>query len=118
MTTNEARKTPFELLVAFGSNGQSYGRVYLDDGDSLTLRAKGQWTLVEFYGELHNNTVSVTSNVTNGKYAVDQKWIIEKITFLGIPESGNSNSTQFAIKEVANLTQLIGEQFKIEKPIM
>ncbi|XP_045816260.1 alpha-glucosidase-like [Trifolium pratense] len=116
MTTEAARKTPFELLVAFGSNGKSYGRVYLDDGESLNLRDKGQWTLVEFYGELQNNTVSVTSNVTNGKFALDQKWIIEKVTFLGIPKSGNSS--QFDIKQVGNLTQLIGEQFKIEKPIV
>jgi alpha-glucosidase len=117
MTTEAARNTSFELLVAFGSNGNSYGRVYLDDGEALDLKGvNGQWTLVEFYGTLHNNSVSITSNVTNGKFALDRKWIIEKVTFLGIPK--HSNSSQFDILEVSNLTQLIGEQFKIEKPIM
>jgi alpha-glucosidase len=117
MTTEAARNTSFELLVAFGSNGNSYGRVYLDDGEALDLKGvNGQWTLVEFNGTLHNNSVSVTSTVTNGKFALDKKWIIEKVTFLGIPKPGNSS--QFNILEVSNLTQLIGEQFKIEKPIM
>ncbi|KAK2448381.1 alpha-xylosidase [Trifolium repens] len=117
MTTEAARNTSFELLVAFGSNGNSYGRVYLDDGEALDLKGvNGQWTLVEFNGTLHNNSVSVTSTVTNGKFALDKKWIIEKVTFLGIPK--HSNSSQFDILQVSNLTQLIGEQFKIERPIM
>jgi alpha-glucosidase len=93
---------------------------------------------------LHNNIVSVTSNVTNGKFALDKKWIIEKVTFLGIPKHEKlnridlvdteselnvvnrmssmrkgvlntkfDNSSQFAIVEVSNLKQLIGEEFKL-----
>ncbi|KAK2394654.1 alpha-xylosidase [Trifolium repens] len=92
MTTEAARNTAFELLVVFSSNGNSYGQVYLDDGEALDIKgSKEQWTLVRFYGTLHNNIVSVTSNVTNGKFALDKKWIIEKVTFLGIPKHERLN---------------------------
>jgi len=147
MTTKAARNTAFELLVVFSGNGNSYGQVYLDDGEALDLEGeKEQWTLVRFYGALYNDSVSVTSNVTNGKFALDQKWIIEKVTFLGIPNYGRLNgndlaeselnvvsgmnsmrkrvlitkfdrSSQFVTVEVSNLKQLIGEQFELKTKI-
>ncbi|XP_073226036.1 alpha-glucosidase isoform X2 [Cicer arietinum] len=147
MTTEAARKTAFELVVVISSNGNSYGQVYLDDGEGLDIEGeKDQWTLVRFYGALNNDSVSVTSNVTNGKFALDKKWIIEKVTFLGIPKHERLNridmaeselsivngmslikktvvmtkfdsSSKFVIVEVSNLSQLIGEEFKLETEI-
>ncbi|CAI8590336.1 unnamed protein product [Vicia faba] len=137
MTTEAARNTSFQLVVVFNGTGNSYGHVYLDDGEAVDLEAKEQWTFVRFYGEWNDTSVSVRSNVTNGKFALDKKWIIEKVTFLGVPknksvmrvvnngkilmrervlETGVSNSSEFVIVELTNLKQLIGEEFKLESP--
>lgn len=143
-TTEAARKTAFELVVVVSSSRNSSGQVFLDDGVALdTSKGKEQWTLVRFYGTLNSKSVSVTSKVTNGKFALDQSWIIDKVTILGIPKYkifnrmdypgtelnivNGTNSTskavvktrfdsssQYAIIEVTKLSQLIGEEFKME----
>ncbi|XP_058728037.1 alpha-glucosidase-like [Vicia villosa] len=134
MTTKAARNTSFQLVVIFNGTGNSYGHVYLDDDEELDLEAKEQWTFVRFYGEWNDTSVSVRSNVTNGKFALDKKWIIEKVTFLGVPknksvmrvvnngkismrerilETDVNNSSEFIIVELTNLKQLIGEEFKL-----
>ncbi|CAI8590335.1 unnamed protein product [Vicia faba] len=100
MTTEAARNTAFELVIVFNGNGNSYGQVYLDDGEAVDIEEKEQWTFVRFYSEFHNNSVSVRSNVTNGKFALDQKWIIEKVTFLGIPKNERLSRIDLAVSEI------------------
>ncbi|RDX62342.1 hypothetical protein CR513_59339, partial [Mucuna pruriens] len=140
MTTEAARKTAFELVVVISGSGESYGQVYLDDGEALDIAGvKDQWTLVRFNATLHNNSVFVTSKVTNGRFALVKRWIIDKVTVLGIPKQRvdlawkklsivkGTNSTREAvvrtqfdssyqshIVEVSKLSQLIGEEFKLE----
>ncbi|KAH1208941.1 hypothetical protein AAZX31_15G127900 [Glycine max] len=144
MTTDAARKTAFQLVVVISSNRDSYGQVYLDDGEALDIAGENdQWTLVSFYGTLHNSSVIVTSKVTNGIFALDQRWIIDNIIFLGIPKyqrfngmdlAGNElnivkgtdsmrtavvksefdSSSQFLNVQVSKLSLLIGEEFKLE----
>ncbi|KAI9126595.1 hypothetical protein K1719_002191 [Acacia pycnantha] len=144
MTTEAAHKTPFELLVVISSSTNSSGQVYLDDGEDLDMGGgKGQWTLVRFSGALHGNSVFVTSKVTNGRFALDQRWFINKVTFLGIPNGNRLNSCwemielsimkgsnthghktvikryldsskHFVIAEISELSLLIGEEFKLE----
>lgn len=36
LTTVELRKTPFEILAALDTNGEARGKLYWDDGDSLS----------------------------------------------------------------------------------
>ncbi|KAG4381374.1 hypothetical protein GLYMA_15G133832v4 [Glycine max] len=103
MTTEAARNTTFQLDIA--------------------------GTLVSFNATLLNTTsVLVTSKVTNGAFALDKKWILEKVTVLGIPKQSknlarknlkfvktqNDTSSQFDIVEVSKLSQLIGEDFKMD----
>ena len=38
LTTTEARKNNFTLLVALDSNGRAKGDFYMDDGESLDMR--------------------------------------------------------------------------------
>ena len=136
MTTDAARKTAFQLVVVISSSRSSYGQLYLDDGEALDMAgAKDQWTLVSFYGALHNNSVSVTSKVTNGRFALDQRWILDTVTFLRIPKlAGNElsivngtssmkkaivksqfdSSSQFVNVQVSKLSLLIGEEFQLE----
>ena len=144
MTTDAARKTAFQLVVVISSSRDSYGQVYLDDGEALDIAGENdQWTLVSFYGTLHNSSVIVTSKVTNGIFALDQRWIIDNIIFLGIPKyqrfngmdlagnelnivkgtdsmrtavvkSESDSSSQFLNVQVSKLSLLIGEEFKLE----
>ncbi|CAJ1963056.1 unnamed protein product [Sphenostylis stenocarpa] len=140
MTTEAARKTAFQLVVVISGSGNSHGQVYLDDGENLdTAGEKDNWTLVSFNATLHNNSVFVTSKVTNGSFALAKRWTINKVTLLGIPKQTmdlarkkfiivkGTNSTrkaavktqsdstyQFDIVEVSKLSQLIGEEFKLE----
>lgn len=144
LTTDASRKTAFQLVVVISSSRSSYGQVYLDDGEALDIAgANALWTLVSFYGALHNNSVFVTSKVTNGRFALDQRWVIDKVTFLGIPMhkrfnrmdlAGNEfnivngtssmkkavvksqfdSSSQFVNIQVSKLSLLIGEEFKME----
>ncbi|KAL1321003.1 hypothetical protein HN51_065723 [Arachis hypogaea] len=133
LTTEAARKTAFHLVVVVSSSKSSYGQVYLDDGEALDMLGENdQWTLLSFYGALQKNSVFVASNVTNGRFALNQRWVIEKITFLGIPkhtelnidENGTSsmrkmvthveNSSEFVSIQVSRLSQPIGKAFKLE----
>lgn len=42
MTTAELRQTKFEILAAVNENGEASGKLYWDDGDSLS-----KWTFVK-----------------------------------------------------------------------
>ncbi|XP_027359307.1 alpha-glucosidase-like [Abrus precatorius] len=144
MTTEAARNTSFQLVVVISRSGNSYGKVYLDDGEGLDIAGGNeQWTLVSFDAVFDNNSIFVASKVTNGRFALDQRWIIDKVTLLGIPKHKTFNrmdlsrkelnivngmnsigkatvrtqldsSSQFDIAEVSNLSLLIGKEFKLE----
>lgn len=139
MTTQEARKTPFELLIVLGGDGTSSGEVFVDDGEEVEMGGKGnRWSMVRFYGGRTGEGVFVRSTVTNAGYALNQQWMIHKVTFLGlkketgpsgyelydskgervkhssITESTSIGGDQFMILEVPSLSVPLGEEFKLE----
>ncbi|KAL5839714.1 hypothetical protein ACOSQ3_012406 [Xanthoceras sorbifolium] len=140
MTTKAARKTPFELLVVMTSRGEnSTGEVFLDDGEEVEMGAEGgEWSLVKFYGGIVNDKVMLRSEVVNGDFALSQKWIIDKVTVIGIEKFKRlrrcelstsrgrkliektavnemvNNNTQFRTIEISKLSLLISEEFKLE----
>ncbi|KAM4112544.1 hypothetical protein ACJW30_05G148500 [Castanea mollissima] len=138
MTTQAARKTAFQLLVVVSNSGNSSGEVFLDDVEDVEMGgADGKWSLVRFFGGIIGNKVSIKSHVVNGGFALSQKWIIDKVIFIGLKKgkslkryelettngtnlNGNSvikesfDSLGFVTVEVSNLLLLIGKEFKLE----
>ena len=138
LTTQAARKTAFQLLVVVSKSGNSSGEVFLDDGEEVEIGEKGgKWSLVRFYGGRIGNKVSVSSQVVNGGFALSQKWIIGKVTFIGLEKKGKrlkgfevetkngtnfngnpvikeSSSGNFLIAEVSKLSLPIGKEFKLQ----
>ncbi|KAL3739414.1 hypothetical protein ACJRO7_020779 [Eucalyptus globulus] len=142
MTIEVARRTPFELLVAVDKNGNSSGQVFLDDGEDVEMGGEGnKWTLVKFYCEKTGNGVVVRSEVVNGEFALIEKWVIDKVTILGLRKGtrmtklrghelnnkveaksgqrtvtivGKSGGGEFVIAEVSGLSLLLGKTFKLE----
>ncbi|KAK3430572.1 hypothetical protein EUGRSUZ_K01962 [Eucalyptus grandis] len=143
MTTEAARRMPFELLVVVDENGNSSGQVFLDDGEDVEMGGEGnKWTLVKFYCEKTGNGVVVRSEVVNGEFALIEKWVIDKVTILGLREGtrmmrlrghelsndveatsgqrtvktmGKSNDGgEFGIVEVPGLSLPLGKPFKLE----
>ncbi|XP_030514241.2 LOW QUALITY PROTEIN: alpha-glucosidase-like [Rhodamnia argentea] len=141
MTTEAARRTPFELLVVVDRNGNSSGQLFLDDGEDVEMGRKGtKWTLVRFYCEKTGNDVIVGSEVVHGEFALIEKWVIDKVTILGLRKGtgmtrlrgrelhvaaksgqrsvktvGKSSDTgEFVIIEVSALSLLLGKEFKLE----
>ncbi|KAI3839768.1 hypothetical protein MKW98_010073 [Papaver atlanticum] len=141
MTTQEARKTGFQLLVAVSSTGSSAtGEVFLDDGEAVIMGGAlgGNWTFVRFSSRVSGDKLTIQSEVTNGQFAKDQKWVIEKIVFVGLKKKKSSlfgrqtwNLVQrtnnvpapkvafdwkgtFGVAEVTGLSQTIAKNFNLK----
>ncbi|KAA8537096.1 hypothetical protein F0562_029574 [Nyssa sinensis] len=138
MTTERARKTPFQLLVVVSSSGNSSGDIFLDDGEEVEMGGEGgRWSLVKFYGGVVGDEIMLRSEVVNGEFAVSQKWIIDKVTFLGLKRvkrlegyelitsmganlhdnsgmrASFNGSGSFATVEIGDLSLLLGKEFKL-----
>ncbi|KAL8168096.1 hypothetical protein V2J09_009595 [Rumex salicifolius] len=134
MTTREARKTPFELVVVVGNNGNSTGAVFLDNGVDIEMGGTmgGNWSFVDFYGGIKSsNMITIKSNVLNGRFALSQEWVINKITILGL-EKGTSakgyiirggekpanittvDGGKFLVVEITDILLLVGKNFELD----
>ncbi|KAK1422139.1 hypothetical protein QVD17_25045 [Tagetes erecta] len=128
MTTKEARMTPFHILVGFSSNENSTGEVFLDDEEEI------EWTLVKFSCQVVGKKATLGSMVKNGGFALGQKWMIEKVTFIGLENASSTTGYElstagtevrggrvkvvgggrFGMVEIAGLSVLIGEEFELK----
>eukprot|EP00252_Welwitschia_mirabilis_P005561 TRINITY_DN1602_c0_g2_i1.p1 TRINITY_DN1602_c0_g2~~TRINITY_DN1602_c0_g2_i1.p1 ORF type:complete len:511 (-),score=63.16 TRINITY_DN1602_c0_g2_i1:199-1731(-) len=109
LTTLEARKTPFSLVVALGAKKSAKGELFLDDGEELEMTiSKGKSTFVYFSATFDDDgTLSFKSRVAEGDFALSQGWIVQEITFL-LPQS-----SQKRVVEVPNLNYPIGADFDV-----
>ncbi|XP_058100854.1 alpha-glucosidase-like [Magnolia sinica] len=136
MTTEAARRSDFQLLVALDESGTSVGEVFLDDGEEVEMGGEGgRWSLVRFETGVEGDAVKVRSTVVNKQFAADQMWAIKKLVFLGLKEEpaavkrvsingiSSPNSTirtgydgngRFAVAEITGLSLLIGEEFELK----
>ncbi|KAJ6807067.1 putative alpha-glucosidase [Iris pallida] len=137
MTTRAARKTAFELLVAFDGAGSATGEVFLDDGDVVEMAGEdlSQWSLVKFTSSFQGGRPTVKGEVVNGTYASANNFKVKKMTFLGVEMQAagkmaamsiNTDAAEkkaavtiscrgerFGVVEVNGLSQLIGEDFEL-----
>ncbi|OMO49671.1 Glycoside hydrolase, family 31 [Corchorus olitorius] len=137
LTTQEARETPFELLVVVSSKENSSGQVFLDDGEDLEMGGEGgKWSLVRFHAGIIGEKVMIRSSIVNPEFAASQKWVIGKVTVIGLENvkgikgyelfsnkkngdrdfvvvSFHSNG-EFGIVEMSNLSMFIAEEFNLE----
>uniref|UniRef100_A0A7N2LCT1 Alpha-glucosidase n=1 Tax=Quercus lobata TaxID=97700 RepID=A0A7N2LCT1_QUELO len=117
-TTQEARKTEFQLLVVVNNSGNSTGEVLLDNGVDVEMGNEGgNWTLVRSNGRVVGNNVLVSSQVVNGEFALSQKWVITNVTFIGLQKPGNGTNGQFSSVEITELSLPLGQEFKLERSI-
>eukprot|EP01018_Ginkgo_biloba_P029322 Gb_01072 [translate_table: standard] len=88
MTTRDARRSPFNLLVALGGKMEENGELFLDNGESVEMRIeRGKSTYVEFYANVVGNGVSLRSQVQMGEYAIREGGILNKIIVLAFNSS-------------------------------
>ncbi|XP_021839764.1 alpha-glucosidase [Spinacia oleracea] len=139
MTTQAARSTPFHLLVVMSDHVASTGELFLDDGVEMNMGGDSEsWSLVRFSAESWPNNVTISSDVVHRGYAMRQRWILDKITILGLKRrvriksytvqtgakatkikglglrSRSSNQGEFVVSEISDLRQSIGRDFKLD----
>ncbi|KAM4081738.1 hypothetical protein ACJW30_11G114600 [Castanea mollissima] len=104
MTSKEARKTPFNLIVTFPagvSDGEAKGNLFIDDDELPEMKlGNGYSTYIDFYATVTKGTVKVWSEVQEGKFAFDQGLHIEKISVLGLDGSGQASALEVDGKPV------------------
>ncbi|KAL8143183.1 hypothetical protein V2J09_016215 [Rumex salicifolius] len=86
ITTEQARNTPFELVVVVANN-ISRGSLFLDNGVDVKMGGRGsdRWSLVRFEaGLVRGSTLAISSKVMNPRYALSRAWLVEKVTVLGL----------------------------------
>lgn len=92
MTTTQARKSPWSLVVAPGVNGLASGSIYLDDGESIKQKA----TKVVIFSS-HMGQINAT---VEGSYTgLDTP--LANITILGVTQKPPSNVVKINGKQVA-----------------
>uniref|UniRef100_A0A803PBT3 alpha-D-xyloside xylohydrolase n=1 Tax=Cannabis sativa TaxID=3483 RepID=A0A803PBT3_CANSA len=94
MISKEARKTPFTLVVTFPageSDGKAEGKLFLDDDELPEMKlGNGQSSYVDFYASVSKGYVKIWSEVQEGKFALDNGWIVGKVSVLGLGGGGAS----------------------------
>ncbi|KAL6186595.1 hypothetical protein ACLB2K_042715 [Fragaria x ananassa] len=98
MVSKDARMTPFSLVVTFpsgASNATAKGNIFIDDDElpEMTL-GNGYSTYVDLYATLSQGSVKVWSEVQEGKFALEQGLIIEKVSVLGLNGSGGASALE------------------------
>ncbi|KAG0478032.1 hypothetical protein HPP92_012751 [Vanilla planifolia] len=128
----------YELLVVLNEEGTATGEVFLDDGEVVEMAGElSEWIRVNFTSKVDGKTVSLNSEVVNGKFGTE-KMFVKKVVFLGLrPDSkagvapvfvlhqlksggkivrgSGSYSVQgkFGVAVVDDLPQPIGEDFEL-----
>lgn len=95
MISKEARKTPFSLVVTFPAGAQeaeAKGQLFLDNDELPEMKlGGGSSTYVDFYATLSKGQVKLWSEVQEGQFALQNGWIVQKVSVLGLGGTGASD---------------------------
>lgn len=95
MISKEARTTPFSLVVTFPAgarDAEAKGQLFLDDDELPEMKlGGGSATYVNFYATISKGKVKVWSEVQEGKFALKNGWIVQKVSVLGLDGIGASD---------------------------
>ncbi|XP_004299087.1 PREDICTED: alpha-xylosidase 1 [Fragaria vesca subsp. vesca] len=110
MVSKDARMTPFSLVVTFpagASNATAKGNIFIDDDElpDMTL-GNGYSTYVDLYATLSQGSVKVWSEVQEGKFALEQGLIIEKVSVLGLDGSGGASALEVDGTTVTSVSKI------------
>lgn len=89
MTTTDARKTPFTLVVALCSCGGAFGDLFLDDGEQVELN---QYTYIKYAATVN----SVTGTVEHNNYSGASSVKLDTVHVLGLTTGATSASVNGA----------------------
>ncbi|KAL2610195.1 hypothetical protein R1flu_028768 [Riccia fluitans] len=135
LTTAEARKSQFTLLIAF-SNSSEYseasGELFLDDGESIEMKPeRGSSTFIRFRATKSGTKGSMVSEVMDGEFALkymEPAWSVKAIVLLGLtappskstlavnnqpPHSLVDISHEGLSTSICNLNVLLGQEFTL-----
>ncbi|XP_038723217.1 alpha-glucosidase-like isoform X1 [Tripterygium wilfordii] len=116
MTTQAARRMPFQLLVFMNSNGNTSGEVFLDDGEEVEMgREGGSWTFVKFNAEVIGRNVVIRSEVVNGGFALSQNWIIDQVTVIGLEKPRRLKGCEMSITKGTNVIENLTAKATFER---
>lgn len=108
MTTREARRSPFSLVVALGGRKEAYGDLYVDNGEDLEMVIEhGKSSYIEFYADIVERGVRLRSEVQMGEYAIGEGWLLENITVLGTTTAVRSQYANSYMKLEATRDKMI-----------
>ncbi|XP_004709306.1 lysosomal alpha-glucosidase isoform X2 [Echinops telfairi] len=106
LTTTESRKQPLALVVALSGSGEAHGELFWDDGESLGVLERGDYTLVAFQAQ--DNSVTNTLVHVSSEGAGLQ---LREVTVLGVataPQQVLSNGVPVANFTYSPDTKVLG----------
>lgn len=101
--TKQLRELDFELLIAPDASGKAFGRLYLDDGESINPTSQSEITF-----EYDSAT---SSAVIGGSFGYQTNARLARVTLLG--EMGNSDAETSDIGKVVNVRKPLTGGFTI-----
>ncbi|XP_050301021.1 lysosomal alpha-glucosidase-like [Anthonomus grandis grandis] len=116
-TTTESRKTKIQLLVAPDANGEAFGELFWDDGDSLNTIEEKRYTLINF--SLENGTL----RSENGNWAEEYPPNLGSVIIMGIKQSVsqvdvNTASVPFKYDTVHKFLTIDNLNVSFEHPVV
>lgn len=118
LISKEARKTPFSLVVTFPageSEGKAQGNLFLDDDELPEMKlGNGKSTYVDFYATVGGGIVKIWSEVQEAKFALDNAWIVAKVTVLGLGGRVDASAVEIDGKPATGVEVSSAEQVHFE----
>jgi alpha-glucosidase len=139
MTTAQARRTPFHLLVALAEDGTATGSLFLDDGESPEMGGtRSEFRLVKFScATWSDGMIRLRSQVMHNSYAPSRTLVISKVVLMGLqsPEppmkftvyvngaeakansavsTGYQSRGRLGAAHVGGLSLVVGEEFELK----